>query len=141
MTPVLDKNEVYTAYEAFVKLGDSVRVGHPPKGCDEAIDGVHVGKRWRDGQYYYVPKKYAVQFFHLCLRTSVKRGPLEGESTAAIVTSSTKKPSRAGASSTPAHILPALKSPDASPQSTKTPELKALEDAAQELRQMRLESH
>lgn len=127
MAPALDKNEVYSAYEAFVALDNSIRVGKP----DEPV---LVGKKWReDGQYYWIPQRYAKEYFQLCLRTSVKRGEVKEDKGASAGASHAK------ASNSPKSIPQALRSPASSPDSNLSPEAKMLRDAASEIRQLRIQ--
>ena len=117
--PVLSKNEVYTAYEAFAfEPGRVVVCDYPP---DPSVE--HVGKYWvRNGyrQYYYIPYQYRDEYFQLALRTTVKRGIVEGG-----------KGSRS-------RLGRALDSPDVTPPSSTqgSEALEALEDSARFLRQL-----
>jgi len=69
VTPVLDKNQVYEAYEAFLEK-------HPlvVAKADPGTEHSHIG-RWCGPDYYYVPSEdqARIEFFNLCLVTTVKR--------------------------------------------------------------------
>lgn len=103
--PVLNANEVYAAYEAFVDLKGSIQVGRPSDPTK-----VHIGRRWRDGMYYWVPREFSEEFFQMSLRVAVKRGELKGNTK---TFSSTKpKVSRK-------QVPKALESPDVTPDAVR----------------------
>jgi hypothetical protein len=136
MKPLLDKNEVYAAYEKFVAEADSIIEGRPeklPASKLAELEGVHVGKIWEDGKYYWVPKKYKEAYFQLALATAVKRGQTGGST--ANTTTTTRSPKEPRVKS----LMQQLKTPDVSPSLPKSSEAEDLERAARQLRQLRFE--
>jgi len=132
VTPVLNANEVYEAYEYFANLPGSIICSPRPKVAPGAEDPHHFGRTWEDGKYYWVPTRYREEFFKLSLRVAVKRGEVDGAPTPLDTKpgppSVTKK----------LRITP-LDAPSVTlPERPKSPAERALEDAADGLRRLRL---
>ena len=83
LDPVTNHNEIYVAYDYFAhSLGsgdavrDSIHNPPPPKNPNDP-DAVHVGRQWH-GVFYWVPRRYARDFFNLSLVTTVARRAGQG---------------------------------------------------------------
>lgn len=127
MTPVNKNNEVYEAYEAFLANDGIETSPNKPPASD-----VHMIRRV-EGQYYWVPKTKANDFFNLALVTTVKRG---GSSTTDSANGGEKKVGIKPISKSTTDI-PALQSKALSPPASSGDA--DLEDIRNELRQLRID--